>query len=85
MAKKKSRKSRTSKGIIGSPTRARTSVGTKRLLNQMEAWFKGKRVMLTVPNPDSTAKNARMIKLEARQVWGTSSIYEEKGTECRLK
>lgn len=78
MAKKKSRKSRTSNGVIGSPERAKTSVGTKRLLNQMEAWLKGKRVMLTVPNPDVTAKNARMIKLEARQVWGLPPFMKKK-------
>lgn len=76
--KKKGRKSRTSNGVIGSPMRARTSVGTKRLLNQMEAWLKGKRVMLTVPNSDTTAKNARMIKVEARQVWGLPPFMKKK-------
>lgn len=78
MAKKKSRKSRTSNGVIGSPKRAKTSVGMKRLLNQMDAWMEGKRVMLTVPNPDVTAKNARMIKLEARQVWGLPPFMKKK-------
>jgi hypothetical protein len=78
MAKKKSRKSRTSNGVIGSPERARTSVGTKRLLNQVDAWNKGKRVMLTIPNPDTTAKNARFIKVEAKQVWGLPAFMRKK-------
>ena len=78
MAKKKSRKSRTSNGVVGSPKRAKTSVGTKRLLNQMNAWMEGKRVMLTVPNPDVAATNARMIKLEARQVWGLPPFMKKK-------
>ena len=48
MAKKKSRKSRTSLGREGSPKKARTSVGMKRLLNQLEAHKKGKRTMISV-------------------------------------
>ena len=44
----------------------------------MEAWLKGKRVMLTVPNSDTTAKNARMIKVEARQVWGLPPFMKKK-------
>ena len=78
MAKKKSRKSRTSNGVVGSPRRAKTSVGMKRVHNQMDAWMEGKRVMLTVPNPDATATNARMIKVEARQVWGLPPFMKKK-------
>lgn len=70
MAKKKSRKSRQSKGIVGSPKKSRTSVGVKRLLNQQAAWLAGKRVMLTIPNPDKNVTNERFIRVEAREVWG---------------
>lgn len=75
MAKKRSRKSRTSNGVVGSPERARTSVGMKRVLNQLDAWSKGKNVRLTVPGSD---KNARMIKVDARQVWGLPSFMKKK-------
>ena len=78
MAKKRSRKSRTSNGVVGSPERARTSVGMKRVLNQLDAWSKGKNVRVTIPNPDSTAKDARMIKVDARQVWGMPPFMRKK-------
>ena len=48
MAKKKSRKSRKSLGREGSPRKARTSVGMRRLLNQLEAHRKGKRTMISL-------------------------------------
>jgi hypothetical protein len=78
MAKKKSRKSRTSNGVIGSPERARTSVGMKRALNQLDAWEKGKKVTITIPNPDTTAKNMPFIKVDARQVWGLPPMLRKK-------
>jgi hypothetical protein len=43
-------------------TKARTSKGMKRLLNQLDAWVKGKRVMVVA---DGSGR-----KLEARHVWG---------------
>lgn len=67
--KKRCRKSRTSRGIVGSPTKARTSVGCKRVLNQQAAWAAGKRVMLTVANTDKE-RGGPFIKVEAREVWG---------------
>jgi len=62
MPKKKSRSSQTSKGVQGHPTRARTSRGIARSLNQIKAWEQGKRVMLVV--------NKAGHKAEAREVWG---------------
>lgn len=62
MPKKKSRPSQTSKGVQGHPTRARTSRGIARSLNQIKAWEQGKRVMLVV--------NKAGHKVEAREVWG---------------
>lgn len=78
MAKKKSRKSRTSNGVIGSPERARTSVGMKRALNQLDAWKKGKKVTLTIPNPDTTAKHMPFIKVDSHQVWGLPPMLRKK-------
>lgn len=70
--KKKTRKSRQSLGREGSPRRNGRWATTplQRWQNQRDAWEKGKRVMLTIPNPDKNATNARFIKVEARQVWG---------------
>lgn len=64
MSKKKrmGKGSYTSKGVVGRPRRARTSVGFRRIMNQQEAWLKGKRVMLVV--------DAAGHKMEAREVWG---------------
>lgn len=42
---------------------------TQRALNQLNAWKKGKRVMLTIPNPSGDTSQ-RFIKVEARDVWG---------------
>jgi len=69
MPKLKTRKSRTSRGIQGSPQKARTSVGNQRVLNQQAAWDAGKRVMLTVANSDPEL-GGPFIKTEARNVWG---------------
>lgn len=39
-------------------------------LNQMAAWRKGKRVMLTVPNPNKQETNKPFIRIEARDWLG---------------
>ena len=43
------------------------------MVNKVEAWRKGKRVMLTIANPLVKGKektNKPFIRVEARQVWG---------------
>ena len=37
---------------------------------QVAAWKKGKRVMLTIANPNDNETNKRFIRVEARTVWG---------------
>ena len=71
MPKKKSRKGRTSQGLVGSPKGARTSVGMERLLNQLDAWTKGKNVSISVPNPVPGDTSQSHIKVSGRQYWGT--------------
>lgn len=66
--KKKVRKSRTSRGVVGSPTKARTSVGMQRLLNQKAAWAAGKKVVLTIPKRDGRGD---FEKVPAEALWGT--------------
>jgi len=75
MAKKKSRKSRTSLGVQGSPAKTRTSFGMQRLLNQQAAWLKGKNVVLTVPGVDPSR---RMQKMPATAYWGQPPMYRNK-------
>lgn len=47
-----------------------------KVLNQVNAWQKGKPVTLTVENPDTTARNARMIRVPASQYWGSYKAKE---------
>lgn len=58
----------TSKGTVGT-TKARTSYGMKRLLNQRAAWEQGKRVMISVDGKE---------KVEAREVWGLPPFLKRK-------
>lgn len=71
MSKKKrmGKGSYTSKGERRT-TKARTSKGMKRLLNQLDAWKKGKRVMLVVDKAGH--------KAEARTVWGLPPAERKK-------
>jgi hypothetical protein len=80
MGKKKSRKSQTSLGREGHPKKCRTSVhgSLERTMNQQKAWFKGKRVMLTIDNPDASATNMRTIRVNARDVWGLPPMLRNK-------
>ena len=43
----------------------------ERAMNQLDAWKKGKNVVLTVPNPDKNRTDARYIKVNAREYWGS--------------
>lgn len=42
----------------------------KRMYNQMEAFIKGKNVVLTIANPDSKQTNKPYIKVNAKELWG---------------
>ena len=77
MGKKKSGTTYTSKG-----QRPNVSKDTRKMqrraylksldrnLNQIIAWRKGKRVMLTVPNPNKNETNKRFIRVEATEYLG---------------
>ena len=76
MGKKKSRTSQTSAGIVA---QKRTSVSKQlrkeykqtleRDCNQLKAFSRGRKVMLTIPNPNTNETNKRYIKVNARDVW----------------
>jgi len=42
-----------------------------RQYNQLLAYIKGKRVMLTIPNPNTNETNKRFIRVPANEVWKT--------------
>jgi len=87
MGKKKSRASQTSKGerrnvaksIRKAARREYLSSGVARVSNQMEAFLKGKHVMLTVENPNKLETNKRFIRVPASQEWKTGK-YSMKTT-----
>ena len=41
----------------------------ERVLNQLNAFRRGKNVVLTIPNPNKTEKAKRFIKVNAKDVW----------------
>ena len=51
----------------------REYVGTlDQMINKRKAWKKGKRVMLTIPNPNAKDEtNIPFIRVEAATVWGS--------------
>ena len=78
MGKKKSRAKQVSKGIIGRPMRSRLrhfdeGYESQRIMNQLIAFNAGKKVMLTIPNPNKNETNKPMIRVPAHTVWKTGS------------
>jgi len=76
MGKKKSRTNQTSKGIVGNSYKHASKAlrkeymqSVERLNNQLEAFKRGRRVMITIPNPNTNETNKRFIKVNARDVW----------------
>lgn len=43
----------------------------RRMVNQREAWLKGKNVVLTIENPKKDETNRPFIRVNARDVWGS--------------
>jgi len=81
MAKKKSRASQTSKGKTHqNPKRLGHKMEKQKRLeytstflqgsNKRAAWARGRRVMLTVPNPNPNETNKPFIRVNASEVWG---------------
>jgi hypothetical protein len=78
MAKKKGGKSKgyVSSGQVGTnrqlkkQARREWMVSWDRLEAQRSAWKKGKRVMLTIPNPNQSETKKPFVRVEAKTVWG---------------
>ena len=77
MGKKKSRTSQTSKGernnvskkVVNSVRRDYLANGIARINNQIKAMKKGKRVMVTIENPNKNETNKRFIRVPGNEVW----------------
>ena len=41
----------------------------QRTLNQREAWLRGKKVMLTIPNPNKSETKKPFIRVNAKEKW----------------
>lgn len=72
--KKSKRSGVVSQGIVGTTkTRDKKSptYAAEHMINQLAAYKKGKRVMLTIENPDKSETNRRFIRVPATDVWGS--------------
>jgi hypothetical protein len=70
MAKrKKQRDSRQSKGTVGIMKLPKTHDPLRRAINQAKAYRQGKRVMVTVANPNKEETAKPFIRVEASTVW----------------
>ena len=58
------------KRLIVKANRREYIANGNRLGNQLNAWLQGKRVVLTIENPNKKETNKRFIKVPASQVWG---------------
>lgn len=70
MGKKKHSKGYVSKGLVGHCART-PAVGSERIMNQLNAWKKGKQVKISYNRADE--KDNGMPKEWAHHVWGSPS------------
>jgi len=83
MGKKKSRETETSRGernnvnrdVIKSLRRDYMNNDLARMKNQMNAFKKGKNVMVTIPNSNPNETNKRFIRVNAKDVWKSNNTY----------
>ena len=77
MGKKKSRSTQTSKGERRSVSKSTTKALRRdyknndlaRMRNQLDAFDKGKNVMVNIPNPNTNETNKRFLRVNAKDVW----------------
>ena len=83
MGKKKSRETESSKGERNNVCKATTKAVRRnymnndlaRMRNQLDAFNKGKNVMVTIPNPNTNETNKRFIRVNAKDVWRFNKPY----------
>ena len=77
MGKKKSRATQVSKGernnvskdVCKALRRDYLQNDLARLNNQIDAFKRGKNVMVTIPNPNTNETNKRFLRVNAKDVW----------------
>ena len=70
MAKRRNTRDRyVSKGERRSSIKTSTKSAAARVVNQQAAHLAGKRVMVTIPNPNKNETNKRFIRLPSTSVW----------------
>ena len=85
MGKKKIRSAYTSSG--SGPTVSRAVINSVkndrpssfRLLNQLRAWEKGKKTMVTIENPDKSQTNKKFIRVEGNHASAFGSWKRSEG------
>ena len=83
MGKKKSRSTQTSKGERRSVSKSTTKALRRdyknndlaRMRNQLDAFDKGKNVMVNIPNPNTNETNKRFIRINAKDVWKSNNKF----------
>ncbi len=83
MGKKKSRATQTSKGernnvskdVSKALRRDYMQNDLARLNNQIDAFKRGKNVMVTIPNPNTNETNKRFLRVNAKDVWKFNKPY----------
>ena len=78
MAKKRQRAKQVSKGITHQQPNIYSKIARKEHMcsssrqdAQLQAHLKLKKVVLTIPNPNTNETNKRFVKVNAREVWGS--------------
>ena len=78
MAKKRQRAKQISKGITHQQPNRYSKIARKEHMSsssrqdaQLQAHLNLKKVVLTIPNPNTNETNKRFIKVNAREVWGS--------------
>ena len=77
MGKKRLSSGYTSKGEVGNSLKTRLRHGdegyaSQRMMNQLNAFNKGKRVMVTIKNPNGAETNKPYIRVPAKDIWRSS-------------
>ena len=77
MAKKRQRAKQVSKGITHQQPNKYHKIARREHMSsgrrqdaQLQAHLKLKKVVLTIPNPNTNETNKRFIKVNSREVWG---------------
>ena len=73
------RKTYTSKGqrrnVVNGKGKKNDWTPLQELNHKVDAWMKGKKVFLTITNPNKNEKGKPFIKKEAKEVWGKYTPY----------